>query len=420
MRRQQRERLVPLVSHAYETVPWYRSRFDQLGIRPQQLAEESAWRSLPPVTRFDIQQAGRQLHSTAAPATHGRVSTQWTSGSTAAPVMVLRTEQTSAFWIAITLRHLQWQSCNLADKLAVIRSVPRGQADPPAGARYDTWGIATARRMTTGPCVVLDVRTSIAEQAAWLAREQPAYLQTYPSIAFELARHSLEHGRQPMSLRQVLTFGEVAEPHVRQACRQAWGATLLDAYSTNEVGYIAAQCDQCSEYHVQAENLLVEILDENGRDCAAGEVGRVVITDLFNYAMPLLRYEIGDYAEVGGPCPCGRKLPTLRRILGRQRNMFLLLNGEKRWPAFDADVLGAFQGQLPVRQFQMIQHRRDEVEAKLVAARALTVEEEAGIRAVLAECLGTDVRVRFSYVDAIARGPHGKYEDYRCSVDSSS
>ena len=76
----------------------------------------------------------------------------------------------------------------------------------------------------------------------------------------------------------------------------------------------------------------MEVLDNHGRPCKEGETGRVVLTDLHNFTMPLIRYEIGDYAEVGPPCACGRGLPVLARILGRSRNMLTLPAGDRIWP----------------------------------------------------------------------------------------
>ena len=122
-------------------------------------------------------------------------------------------------------------------------------------------------------------------------------------------------------LREVRTLGEASTPDLRALCREAWGVPLVDVYSAEEVGYIALQCPEHEHYHVQAESVLVEILDERGAPAPPGETGRVVVTDLHNFAMPLVRYEIGDYAEVGEPCACGRGLPVLRRIVGRVRNM---------------------------------------------------------------------------------------------------
>ena len=105
-------------------------------------------------------------------------------------------------------------------------------------------------------------------------------------------------------------------------------------YSSQEFGYIALQCPDAHTYHVQSEAVYVEILDGPGGPCRPGEVGRVVISTLHNYATPLLRYEMGDYAETGGDCVCGRTLPVLNRIVGRERNMWIMPNGQRMWPVF--------------------------------------------------------------------------------------
>ena len=113
--------------------------------------------------------------------------------------------------------------------------------------------------------------------------------------------------------------------------------------------------------------MLVEVIDAAGQPCAPGQVGRVVVTPLFNYAMPLLRYELGDYAEVGPPCPCGRGLPVLTRILGRERNALLVApTGERYWPAFGSRK---FTEIAPIVQHQFVQKDAEWIEARLVTER---------------------------------------------------
>ena len=416
MRRHQLQLLAPLLAHAYETVPWYRRQFDALSITPHSATDAGVWQSIPLLTRADTQTSGTDLHSTNVPASHGRIARRWTSGSTAMPLLALRTELTSRVWIANTIRLHRWQRCDLNAKLAVIRPVPPGRAEPPDGELQGNWGTATLGRIQTGPCAVLGVKSTTEEQAAFLLRHQPAYLQSYPSILAELARYFVDRELQLASLRQVHTFGEVLEPRVRAVCRRAWGVNVLDAYSANEVGHVAIECAEGGNLHLQSEHLLVEVLDDQGHECQAGGMGKIVITDLLNYAMPLVRYEIGDFAEVGEPCCCGRRLPTLRRVLGRQRNMFIMPDGLKRWPALEVDAVGSFQGALPIRQFQAIQHTHDDIEVKLVVARPLAAAEEAGLRVLLAQWFAPTLRVQFNYVSDIARGPNGKFEDFRCEL----
>src|SRR5262249_14466253 len=143
---------------------------------------------------------------------------------------------------------------------------------------------------------------------------------------------------------------------------------VVDSYSSEELGYIGLQCPGREHYHVQAENLLVEVLRGDGSPCVAGETGRMVVTTLHNFAMPFVRYANGDYAEVGPACPCGRGLPVLTRIAGRQRNMLMRPDGVQHWPSFPTEVWG---GIAPVRQLQVVQDALDHVEVRLVLPRDL-------------------------------------------------
>jgi phenylacetate-CoA ligase len=220
MRRHQFQLLEALVAHAYQTVPWYRRRFDALGLAANRIAAVDAWPAVPILTRTDIQDAGQALHSTATPSSHGRISPKWTSGSTATPVMVLTTELTARIWIANSVREHRWRACDFRGKLAVIRNMPGGDAEPPHGLPLDSWGLAVE---TTGPCVVLSSRSTASEQAAWLLREQPNYLHSYPPLVYELARHFIASDLRMPSLLGVYTHGGVVEPRVREACRQACG-----------------------------------------------------------------------------------------------------------------------------------------------------------------------------------------------------
>jgi phenylacetate-CoA ligase len=122
------------------------------------------------------------------------------------------------------------------------------------------------------------------------------------------------------------------------------------------------------------------VLDETGRPCAPGHIGRVVITPLHSFAMPLLRYEIGDEAEPGDACPCGRGLPVLTRVVGRTQDYLVLPSGERR--RFDLPHYRLARV-MPVREFQVAQRSLSEVELRLVVSRTLTADEEDVVRGVL-------------------------------------
>ena len=206
---------------------------------------------------------------------------------------------------------------------------------------------------------------------------------------------------------------------MRTACRTAWNVRVVDMYSSQEVGYIALECPTGESYHVQAENVLLEVLDDQDRPCSPGEVGRVVVTALHNFATPLLALRHRRLCRGGAPCPCGRGLPALRRIMGRQRNMAILPDGRRRWPAIELAGTDDVADFPPIHQFQLIQRTRTMMEMLLIVHRPLTPEEEDRLRGWVIIAVGHPFEVRFRYVDAIPRGKLGKFEDFRCDIDDA-
>jgi phenylacetate-CoA ligase len=330
------------------------------------------------------------------------VSTQRTSGSTGAPVAILTSGFATLYWNVFTLRDHLWHRRDLGRKLAVIRH--GSQVD-----RAPNWGMATAGLVDTGPAVGYPLRADVDEQLDWLSAEQPAYFSTHPSLLDSLARRSIERGMRLEGLVEVRTLAEALDPGLRKRCRAAWGVPLTDVYSSIDAGYIALQCPEHTHYHVQSEGLFVEVLDEADNPCAPGEIGRVVITTLQNFAMPLVRYDIGDYAEVGARCPCGRGLPVLKRILGRVRNMLVTADGRRYWPEFG--IVGLME-ELPIRQFQFVQKAPGRVEGRIVTGQPLDPVQEARLREQLLAKLPPGVELEIGYRERIERSASGKFEDF--------
>lgn len=401
----QMRQLDQLLRHAYAHVPFYRDRW-RTAFDPSAPASAERLTALPLLTRRDLLESYDALRSENIPPEHGAVAELRTSGSTGSPVRVRKTQFSQLFWNAFTLREHRWHERNMAGKLAVIR---HGVAE----GRFPSWGVATAGVVATGPAVNLSASADVGRQLEWLQREQPDYLLTYPSNVAALAALALERGVRLPRLCEVRTLGEMLSGEVRDACREAWKVPIVDAYSANEVGYIAAQCPRHEHYHVQSEGVLVEVLDERGAPCAPGETGRVVVTDLQNLGTPLVRYEIGDYAEPGAPCDCGRGLPVLARVAGRVRNMLVSADGKRHWP-----LLGSrkFIEVAPVLQHQVVQKEYDLIEVRLVTARPIDASEEARLSAMILAAMPPGMRLVFRHCDSIPRGKGGKFEDFVSEV----
>jgi phenylacetate-CoA ligase len=213
----------------------------------------------------------------------------------------------------------------------------------------------------------------------------------------------------------VRTLGETLSRETRARCRELWKAPVIDVYSAQEVGVIAIECPESGLYHVQSESLIVEVLDAEGHACEPGQVGRVVVTDLHNFAMPLLRYAIGDRAEVGPACPCGRGLPTLTRVLGRERNMVVLPDGSRHWPLVG---LHEYRRIAPVVQYQLAQRSSQLVELRLVTETPLSPEQELELAAVVQRSLGHPFEVSFRYFEgALPPATGGKFEEFVSELD---
>jgi phenylacetate-CoA ligase len=398
---EQFDKLRALLAHAAETVPFYRERLRTAGIDPVYAIEPEAFVRLPLLTRRDVQVQGSALRSQAPPSAHGDLVEHKTGGSTGEPLRLFGTRFNSRFWRALTLRDHLWHRRDFSGKLCAIRSrVQDGE--------YRGWGPATDALFVTGPSAILNIRTDLPRQLEWLQQHDPDYLLSHPTNLRELAKLSQARGVMLSQLREVRTFGECVPPDLRALCGDAWNARLTDVYSAEEVGYIALQCPEYEHYHLQSEHLLVEILDDAGRPCAPGTIGRVVVTTLNNYATPLIRYAIGDHAEAGAPCDCGRGLPVIKRILGRTRNMMALPDGQRFWPS--TPMLR--YADMGIRQLQLIQHTREMIEARFVAERPLLPEDERTVIAGIHDALGFPFSVTLTPVAEIPRADNMKFQDF--------
>jgi phenylacetate-coenzyme A ligase PaaK-like adenylate-forming protein len=402
---QQLRQASALVAFAAKQVPFHAQRFAAAGVEVGGLLDMDAFRRLPILTRQDLQ-TGRVV-ADKTPRAHGTVSTNTTSGSSGIPVSVNVTAHYGRFYRALCARDHHWAGRDPHWKAAVIRR-PK-QELPPEGARGFGWAMGGGWAPRQSPSVMQTIALPISRQAEWLAEEQPDMLVSYPSNLGALARYCQEQGVDLDRLKHVCPVGEMLTPTALEAMRSTWDVTIRDLYSSEELGYIASQCPDGDGYHVHSESVLVEVLDADDRPCAPGEAGRLVITGLHNFASPIIRYEIRDWAEVGEPCSCGRGLPSIRRIVGRSRNMLVFPNGDRRWP-----LTGymRFSEVMDIRQFQFSQKSLEEVEARLVARRPATAEDESKLAAIIQESLGHPFRISFVWMDEIPPNLNGKFEEF--------
>ncbi len=394
-----------LLAHAKSTISFYQDK--SVYSWPDRVNSIEDFSELPILTRSMVQKAGDMLLSNAIPKEHGAISSIQTSGSTGQPIKAYRTALFNFFWRAFTVRDHLLHRRNFSLKLAAIR--PEINLQPGQSHSFKNWGTATQPIVKSGNSIVMSSNSNINAQADWLIKENPAYLLTMPSNLYALAIFFQQANLQLPGLRELRTYGETLTAHCRELCAEVFGVKIKDMYSAQEVGYLALQHPENETYLVQSEGVYLEVLRENGEACTEGEIGSVVVTPLHNFAMPLLRYEIGDYAQVAEQNPKGVGSLLLEKILGRTRNMLVLPDGSKHWPSFPAELWRAIA---PIKQFQLTQKERKTIEVRLVVETALTKEQEQAVKAMLSKQLFYPFKYKLIYVSMIERAKSGKFEDF--------
>lgn len=409
----QLQQMRKLVAYAAGNSPFYREHLR--GIDASNLSLDSL-RTIPLLTRAQLQQHNETIDCSVLPQGHGTVKESSTSGSTGFPVKLRTTALTSTVWNAINMREQLWHRRAFDGVSASIRWHADAIGLPPNGVEFEDWGLPASLFHKTGSGYFLNSSVSIGKQIVWLQKVQPDYLMTHPSNLRALLAQLRRDKATLSGLREVRTVGESISEELREEVAEQFDVKLVDLYSSEELGYMALQCPLENHYHVQSESVLLEVLRGDGSPCALGEPGKIVVSSLRNYATPLIRYEIGDYGELAGPCSCGRGLPVLKTIHGRVRNMLLHPDGSAHWPNFG---FRKFMQVAPLKQFQMVQHSLTEIELRVVVEDRLTEEQEARIRAVLQANLGHPFEVNISYHPALERSASGKFEDFISKISGN-
>jgi len=183
------------------------------------------------------------------------------------------------------------------------------------------------------------------------------------------------------------------------------GCRLIDKYGCVEIGLMAAQCFYCGAYHPADHHLLLEILDDSDRPVRRGKMGRVVVTPLFNRAMPLIRYETGDYAFVAKTHQCSHSSVSLASIAGREKNLFTMPNGRKFVPALDPRLVF----ELGLRHFKLIQRTMTDIDFLYVPGDPTAELPQERAQELVDKCMASGFKVSCVKVSELPRAASGKF-----------
>lgn len=297
----QNERLNDLLKHAQENIPFYKKLADRQGI-------EYDITKFPLIDKDLIRKNKDEFVCKIGVNQRDKTS----GGSTGAPVTILKDSAGMAKEMAATWRGYQWAGIHIGDKQARFWGIPKNHKD-----RYRARLIDFVCHRIRVSAFGYDSK-KFESAAKRLNRFEPDYFYGYVSIIKDFSKFQRESKEVKVKPKSIICTSEVLTESDRQSIEQIFGAKVFNEYGCGEVGTIAHECEH-GGMHVSSENMLLEVLDEEGNNLGPGYRGELVVTDLTNYSMPLIRYRLNDYATLSDEfCQCGRTLPLIDKIHGRQ------------------------------------------------------------------------------------------------------
>lgn len=387
------------LNYAYEKVPYYKNLYDNAGLIPNEIKNRSDLLKLPILTKEDIRKNYNSLKAKGIK--DKRIVNNSTSGSTGVNINFL-SDREAIERTALQNRCYNWMGVDLFDKKLSIWG--------------SGWDIAKSKKIASRiksyikNSVVLSgynlSEKDIEEYYKIMLRFNPKLLVSYPSIFYTLAETFQKNGWKfsPFAMQ---IGGEKLFPFQREFVEKVFNSKIYDFYGARDAGMIAQECSLHNGLHIIAENVLVEVLDENNNPIEEGE-GDLVITDLNNKVMPFIRYRIGDRAYITQrECKCGRGLPLLKEVIGRSFEIIKFPNGNKVGGSFWTLVLRSEPG---IKNFQVVQKTQDWIKINYIPDSNFNSKSIDKFIERIHQYSGDKLKITFEQVDEIPVTKAGKFK----------
>jgi len=396
LQRLQLKQFKALLNYAYENVAFYHKKFRAAGFKPDDFNGFKDLKKVPSITKFEVQEFDLR-DVVARNVDLGSLINRTTSGSTGVPLAILVDSSVEDFESAVWLRAMFDDGFRFKDRLAVVTD-PR--SFPKKKNAFQRFGIVKRR--------YISIFDSVEKQIASLKEFKPDVIRGYASSLSILAR-GLKDFVKEFKLRLIISTAELLDQQSKKFISSVFGAELFDFYACSEFGLLAWECKEHNGYHVNADAVLMEFVDDDGEAVAPEERGEIVCTSLYNSIMPLIRYRLED---VGIPsedqCSCGRTLPLMRLIEGRKDDFLTTTDGRLISPTVFFPY--PFENTNWIKWFRVIQESRKKLVIQVVVKEDSTVSDlilEVAMRKIH-ELFGEDMRLKFEFVDEIPQDNSGK------------
>lgn len=400
LRELQVRKLRRLLTHAWQHCPFYRRGLAECGFRPQDVDAVDYVRRLPLLTKQHIREHRRDMRWPNVP---GGLQRYNTGGSTGEPLVFEFDLGRQAYDQAARMRTHRWFGADVGDREVYV------WGSPVELGRQDR--IKAFRDRLTNQLLLSAFEMSTERMDAYLDRIEgydPVSLFGYPSSLALLCQHTAGRSRQLRlrQLRAVFVTGERLYDHQRMQIEACFGVPVADGYGSREAGFIAHQCPAGS-MHVTSENIILEIVDDDGEPVPVGEPGQIVVTHLDTFGLPFIRYCTGDAGRLAdGVCACGRGLERMAVVEGRHTDFVVSADGTVRHALALIYVLRDVDA---VRQFQIVQSPNLDLDVHVVGDGPLSSRDRDRIEQGLRTQMGPGLEIRIHSVDRIELAASGKY-----------
>ena len=390
------EKLKKLLDHCWRHVPYYRERWQQAGAQPGDIRSLADYALLPTLGKAEIRANFDRL---VADGWRKDLLYKTTGGSTGEPLRFGYTRESYERRVAVMFRGYGWAGARMGQRTLYLWGQSAGRRSTKDFLHQVAFHRRTLNAFTMSEALM-------PRYVAAINRYKPEVIVSYVAPIVKLAEWAMANGHRLHRPAQILAAAESLHEPQREVIEKAFGCPAYNTYGCREFMLVAAECGERRGLHVNADHLLVE-LGGNMPPSDTNEARDVIVTDLHNYGMPLLRYANGDLATAADEtCTCGRGLPLLSRIDGRRLDALRTPDGRFLPGEF---IVYAFLKGNGIERYQVVQRQLDALDVNVVRGEGFDEQAMEQITCELRSKLGEQLTVRIHYVDQIPLTPSGKH-----------
>jgi len=401
-------RLQNILKHAYNKNEYYNQLFTRAKINPSDIDSYEDIKKIPLLTKDTIRNVGIKMISKGYDINQLMICK--TGGSTGTALDIYITEECSEMRNACALRHNRWTGWDIGEPIAAVWGNPV----------IDTTLKGKIKNALLNPCIYLDTMkmnpSTVREFAKDWERVRPTMLYGHAHSLYILAKYVRELEIYNITPKGILSTSMMLISHEREFIENVFKMKIYDRYGCEEVGLIASECEMHEGMHINIEHLYVEIISHDDIISGNGSMGEIVVTDLMNEAMPLIRYRIGDVGILSNKvCSCGRGMPLLSRVIGRTADFLIKKDGTRiSVVSIIENTLTKIEG---IKQMQIIQKSIDSIIIKIVKDCKYSKYTERLLAEYIEKIFDHNVNIVIDQVIDIPKEKSGKYRFSICEMN---